>query len=136
MTTFEQETKRLEPKQFQTYSATEDDLLCNLMCRNEVVIVNKGKRKTLAKKYNRQAISIILHHSRTSRVNDFVINLSDLTTEVKEELTLDRIRGTKRQYYKIFNEILCSVVQRLFENLDLVYYHDHLASRIKVRLDK
>jgi hypothetical protein len=60
---------------FQTYAATEDDLFKNLSIRWEVVTVNNpSKRQTLARKYNRQAINIILHHAKTGHVKDFVIN--------------------------------------------------------------
>ncbi|SRR5215204_392485 len=119
----------------QTYAATEDDLFKNLSIRWEVVTINNGKRKTYSKTYNRQAIDIILHHSKTGHVKDFVINESDLRAHVKEELTIKRIGGTPREYYKIVNEIFTNVVRRLFEDLDPVYYHDHLAGKLTVRVE-
>src|SRR5215207_4022195 len=121
----------------QTYAATEDDLFKNLSIRREVVTINNGKskRQTLAPKYNRQAIDIILHHAKTGRVRDFVINESDLRSHVKEELTIKKIGGTPREYYKIVNEIFTNVVRRLFEDLDPVYYHDHLAGKLTVRVE-
>jgi predicted RNase H-like nuclease len=101
----------------------------------EVVTVNNpSKRQTLARKYNRQAINIILHHAKTGHVKDFVINESDLRSHVKEELTIKRIGGTPREYYKLVDEIFSNSVRRLFEDLDLVYYHDHLASKLTVRV--
>jgi hypothetical protein len=119
----------------QTYAATEDDLFKNLSIRREVVTINKpSNRQTLAPKYNRQAIDIILHHSKTGHVKDFVINDSDLRAHVKEELTIKRIGGTPKEYFKIIDEIITTAVRRLFEDIDLVYYHEHLAGKLTVRI--
>jgi hypothetical protein len=92
-------------------------------------------RKTLARKYNRQAIDIILHHSKTGRVRDFIINGSDLRPHIREQLTINKIGGTPKQYHKIVDEIFSSAVRRIFEELDLVYYHEHLAGKLRVRLE-
>ena len=119
----------------QTYAATEDDVLKYLSTTWEVVIVNDGKRKTLARKYNRQAVYIILHHSKTGRVRDFIIYSSDIRRPVKEELTNKRIGGTPKEYHKIVDEIFSNAVRRLFEEIDLVYYHEHLAGKLMVRLE-
>ena len=126
-----------------TYAATEDDLLCSLVTTWEVVAIavnnnngNKNEvRKTLARKYNRQAIDTILHHSKTGRIRDFVINDSDLRPNTREQLTISKIGGTPKQYHKIVDEIFSSAVRRLFEELDLVYYHEHLAGKLRVRLE-
>jgi hypothetical protein len=64
-----------------------------------------------------------------------VINGSDLGQHVKEELTARRIGGTPKQYRKIIDEIFSNAVTRLFEDLDLVYFHDHLANKLHVRLE-
>jgi hypothetical protein len=124
-----------QERQQQTYSATEDDLLSDLLTRWEAVVINDGKRKTFAKKYNRQAIDIILYHSKTGLVRDFVIKESDLRRHTKEELTNKRIGGTPKEYHQIVDEIFSNAVRRLFEELDLVYYHNHLAGKLQVRLE-
>jgi hypothetical protein len=64
-----------------------------------------------------------------------VINSSDLRQHVKEELTARRIGGTPKQYRKIIDEIFSNAVRRLFEDLDLVYFHDHLANKLHVRME-
>jgi hypothetical protein len=76
-----------------------------------------------------------LHHSRTGRVRDFIINSSDIRRPVKEELTNKRIGGTPEEYRKIVDEIFSNAVRRLFEEIDLVYYHGHLAGKLIVRLE-
>ena len=121
-------------KRPQTYAATEDDVLKYLSTTWEVVIVNDGKT-TFALKYNRQALDIILHHSKTGRVRDFVIYSSDIRRPVKEELTNGRIGGTPKEYRRIVDKIFSNAVRRLFEQIDLVYYHEHLAGKLMVRVE-
>jgi hypothetical protein len=123
---------------FPTYAATEDDVLNSLLFRLEPVILrdNNGNviRKTSAKKYNRQALDIILNHSKTGKVKDFIINESDLLRSAREELTNKRIGGTPKEYFKVVEEIFTTAVRRLFEDIDLVYYHEHLAGKLTVRI--
>jgi hypothetical protein len=113
---FTQRQQLEHARQPQTYAATEDDLLCSLVTTWEVVTIavnnsgNKNEvRKTLGRKYNRQAIDIILHHSKTGRIRDFVVNDSDVRPDTREQLTIS--------------------------NIDLVYYHEHLAGKLRVRLE-
>ena len=140
---FSQRQQLEHVRQPQTYAATEDDLLCSLVTTWEVVAIavnnnngNKNEvRKTLARKYNRQAIDTILHHSKTGRIRDFVIYDSDLRPNTREQLTISKIGGTPKQYHKIVDEIFSGAVRRLFEELDLGYYHEHLAGKLRVRLE-
>jgi hypothetical protein len=132
---FPQWYDELRQKRQQTYAATEGDVLTSLSTTWEFVIVNNGKRKTLAKKYNRQALDVILHHSKTGRVRDFVIYSCDISRPVKDELTNERIGGTPKEYRKIVDEIFSNAVRRLFEEIDLVYYHEHLAGKLMVRVE-
>jgi hypothetical protein len=124
--------------QFPTYAATEDDVLTSLLFRLELVTLkdNNGNRtrKTIAKKYNRQALDIILHHSKTGQVKDFIIKESDLMRRAREELTNKRIGGTPEEYFKIIDDIFTNAVRRIFEEIDLVYYHEHLADKLVVRI--
>jgi hypothetical protein len=120
-------------RNLQTYTATEDDLWSQLFWCWEVVTLKNGK-KTFARKYQRQAIDIIIYHSKSGQVKDFIINEFDLRRELREELSIKRIGGTPKEYYKIVDEIFFNAVRRLFEELDLVYYQDHLAGRLRVRL--
>jgi hypothetical protein len=126
-----------QPKEWLTYAASEDLLLSSLREKWAVVVVSKNneKRNTFARKYTSQAISIILHHSKTGKVKDFIINASDLRPELKEQLTARNIGGTPKQYYKIVDEIISNAVTRLFEDLDIVYYHKNLADKLRVRLE-
>jgi hypothetical protein len=134
---FYPEWLKKQERQLQTYSATEDDLLSDLATRWEAVVVNNGdgERRTFAKKYNRQAIDIILYHAKTGHVRDFVIKDSDLQRHTRYELTNKRIGGTPKEYHQIVDEIFSNAVRRLFEELDLVYYHNNLAGKLHVRLE-
>jgi hypothetical protein len=123
-------------RNLQTYAATENDLTSRLHnCWECPVIEGKGRR-TYASKYNRQAIAIILHHSKTGHVKDFVINESDLHSDLKYELTNERIGGTPKEYRNTISEIFTGAVKQLFEDLDAVYYHEHLADKLRVRMTK
>jgi hypothetical protein len=117
----------------QTYAATEDDVLHNLLTCWEVVTIKNGKEKTPVRKYSIQAIAIITHHAKTGQVNDFVIKESDLRRPLRKRLTIEKIGGTPKQYRKIVETIISRAVRRLFEELDLVYYYDHLADKLGVR---
>jgi hypothetical protein len=129
-----------DPNCVSTYAAIKDDLYRNLKFRMEIVIIKDRRNKngkirveTLGNKYLRQAIAIITHHAQSGQVKDFVIKESDLRKDLRGELSIDNIGGNPKQYHKIIKEIFSDSVRRLFEELDIVYYHEHLADRLGVK---
>lgn len=62
-------------------------------------------------------------------VPEFVINESDLSSKVIEELE------SRIDYPNILRDILKQAVGRLFENLDFDRYHLSIARNLKVRVD-
>lgn len=129
-----------DPNCIPTYAAIKDDLYRNLKFRKEIVIIKDKRNKngkirveTLGNKYLRQVIAIITHHAQSGQVKDFVIKESDLRRELRGRLSIDNIGGNSKQYHKIIQEIFSNAVRRLFEELDIVYYHEHLADRLEVK---
>jgi hypothetical protein len=117
----------------QTYTATEDEFLFTLLRTWEVIQLKN--RRTLGNKYQKQAIGIILHHARSGRVKDFIINDHDIRGHLRDQLLLENIGGSRKDRDKIVHEIISNAVRRLFEELDLGYYHNHLIDKLKWRIE-
>jgi hypothetical protein len=62
-------------------------------------------------------------------VPEFVINESDLSSKVIEELE------SRIDYPRILTDILKQAAGRLFENLDFDRYHQSVARNLKVRVE-
>jgi hypothetical protein len=126
--------ENIDPTYLQTYAATEDEFLFTLLRTWEVVKLKNG-RKTLYRKYNKQAIGIILHHARSGKVKDFIINDYDIRGHLRDQLSLENIGGTQKERDKIVHMIISNAVRRLFEELDLEHYHNHLVDKMRWRLE-
>jgi hypothetical protein len=126
--------ENIDPTILQTYAATEDEFLFTLLRTWEVVKPKNG-RTTLAPKYNRQAIGIILHHARSGNVKDFIIHDYDIRGHLRDQLSLKNIGGTQKERDQIVNEIISNAVRRLFEELDLEYYHNYLVDKMRWRIE-
>jgi hypothetical protein len=126
--------ENIDPKILQTYAATEDEFLFTLSRTWEVVKL-KNRPTTLGRKYPKQAIGVILHHARSGNVKDFIINDYDIRRHLRDQLSLENIGGTQKERDQIVYEIISNAVRRLFEELDLEYYHNHLVDKMKWRLE-
>jgi hypothetical protein len=122
------------PTYLQTYAATEDQFLFTLLRAWEVVKLENG-RKTLCRKYPKQTIGIIIHHAKSGNVKDFIINDSDIRGHLRDQLSLENIGGTQNERDEIVYLIISNAVRRLFEELDLEYYHNHLVDIMKWRME-
>ena len=125
--------ENFDPTYLQTYAATEDEFLFTLLRTWEVVKLKNG-RKTLCRKYQKQAIGIIMHHARSGNVKDFMINDCDIRGHLRDQLSLENIGGTQKERDEIVYMIISNAVRRLFEELDLEYYHNLLVDKIKWRM--
>jgi hypothetical protein len=126
--------ENIDPTYLQTYAATEDEFLFTLLRTWEVVKL-KNKRKTLCRKYQKQAIGMILHHARSGNVKDFLINDCDIRGHLRDQLSLESIGGSQKERDEIVYTIISNAVRRLFEELNLEYYHNHLVEKMKWRMD-
>jgi hypothetical protein len=126
--------ENIDPALLQTYAATEDEFLFTLLRTWEVVTLKSGQPK-LGRKYQKQAIGIILHHARSGKVKDIVINDNDIRGHLRDQLSRENIGGTQKERDNIVHEIISNAVRRLFEELDLEYYHNHLIDKLKWRLE-
>ncbi len=126
--------ENIDPTYLQTYAATEDEFLFTLLRTWEVIKLKNG-RKALYRKYSKQAIGMILHHARSGNVKDFIINDYDIRGHLRDQLSLENIGGKQKERDKIVHMIISNAVRRLFEELDLEYYHNYLIDKIRWRLE-
>jgi len=126
--------ENIDPTYLQTYAATEDEFLFTLLRTWEVVKL-KNEEMEQCRKYQRQAIGIILHHARSGNVKDFIINDYDIRGHLRYQLSLENIGGTQKERDKIVHMIISNAVRRLFEELDLEYYHNYLIDKMRWRLE-
>lgn len=106
-----------------------DQLFLNL-CQTKEDITNNNGRTIPVKKYYRQARELMgwIPIARLPS-NEFVINISDLSLKVKEEIESITDIPTTLRY------VLTQAVGRIFENLDFDYYHLSVARNLRVRLE-
>jgi hypothetical protein len=88
--------ENIDPTILQTYAATEDEFLFTLLRTREVVKLKSG-RKTLGRKYQKQAVGTILHHARSGNVRDFIIYDCDIRGHLRDHLSLENIGGTQKE---------------------------------------
>jgi hypothetical protein len=116
---------------------TVDELQLDLCRAKEEIMIDRGfyvngKRsvKTLIiKKYYRQARELMKWIPIARPSPEFVINASDLSTEVIKELSVRADNPDAMGY------ILKQAVGRIFENLDFNLYHLSIARSLKVRVE-
>ena len=126
--------ENIDPKILQTYAATEDEFLFTLLRTWDVAKLKSGEKKQ-SKKYQKQAIGIILHHARSGNLKDFVINDYDIRGHLRDQLSLENIGGTQKERDQIVYEIISNAVRRLFQELDLEYYHNYLIDKMRWRIE-
>jgi hypothetical protein len=126
--------ENVDPTYLQTYAVTEDEFLFTLLRTWEVVKLKNG-RKTLCRKYPKQAIEIIIYHARSGNIKDFIINDCDIRGHLRDQLSLENIGGTLKERDEIVYTIISNAARRLFEELDLGYYHNYLVDKMKWRME-
>lgn len=100
------------------------------LCKTQVTITKDNGRTITVRKYYRRArelmkwLPVIKLPS-----NEYVINLSDLTPRIREELESVSKTPITLRY------VLTQAVGRIFENLDFDYYHLSVARNLRVRLE-
>ena len=80
------------------------------------------------KKYYRQALTNFYTIPVWKPSPSFIINISDLSEKVKNELDDYYKKGHK----KIINYVVTEAVTRIFENIDKVYFHQSIKKNLKV----
>jgi hypothetical protein len=116
---------------------TVDELQLDLCRAKEVITIDRGYyvngqrsvKKLTVHKYYRQAWELRKWIPIARSPPEFVINASDLSPKVIEEL------GGRVDDPDVFGYILKQAVGRIFENLDFNRYHQSIARGLKVRLE-
>ena len=139
MTTDEIIISNPQNKDFSDYVATEDEFWTTeylvdklFLCLAEVkeTIVDKDTcREIHVRKYYRQARELFKWIPIAKPSPVFVISISDLTPEIKNEIVAIDSEDTLTYALK-------QAVGRIFENLDFDYYHLSIAKNLKVKLQK
>ena len=90
----------------------------------------EGEQPIAVSKYYRQAKEIMFLISVTRPTVPFIVNVSDFSTKVMQELEkLHRLGDIKTISY-----VLTSAVGKIFENVNFEYYHGSIMRNLKVRL--
>jgi hypothetical protein len=97
--------------------------------RNFYVNGQMSVKKLIVRKYYRQARELMKWIPIAKPSPEFVINASDLSPKVIEELEV-RISDPST-----FRYILKQAAGRVFENLDFDYYHLNVARNLRVRIE-
>ena len=116
---------------------TVDELQLDLCRVKEEILIDRGFyvdgkksiKKLTVKKYYKQARELMGLIPKIRTVPEFVINSSDLSPKVIEEL---EVRADNPE---AFGYILKEAAGRIFENLDFKRYHQSVARSLKVRLE-
>lgn len=137
-------TQEQQPSPVKSVEVTEElwsiectvDELQRDLCRVKEQIVMPGinwghnyPETRIVRKYYRQAWQLILRIPIERPAPEFVINASDLSPKVIEEL------GVRADNPQAFGYILKQAVGRIFEEMDYDYYHQSVARCLKVRLE-
>ena len=128
---FAKESEKVVDRNYWTTECAKDELFLNL-ARVEETITKKGEdniKILRVKKYYRQARGLMRWIPIARPPPDFVINTSDLTPEVKQEIE------SLIPYPKTLQEVTHDAVGRIFENLDFRYYHLSIARNLRVRFE-
>jgi hypothetical protein len=106
-----------------------DELFLNL-CDTKETITNNNGRSITVRKYPREARELMKWIPIVRLVlNEFVVNVSDLTPRIRQELkSISKTPSTLRY-------VLTQAVGRIFENLDFEYYHMSIARSLRVKLE-
>jgi hypothetical protein len=105
-----------------------DELFLNLAGIREMLTTDEGKTISVRKYYSR-ARELMMWIPIARPPPEFVINASDLSHKVIEELEI-RVDNPDAIGY-----ILKQAAGRIFENLDFNRYHQSIARSLKVRLE-
>ena len=116
---------------------TVDELQLDLCGVKEEILIDRGFyvdgkksiKKLTVKKYYKQARELMGLIPKIRTVPEFVINSSDLSPKIIEEL---EVRADNPE---AFGYILREAAGRIFENLDFKRYHQSVARSLKVRLE-
>jgi len=106
-----------------------DELFLGLVQVKETVHI-EGK-EIHVRKYQRQARNLFKWIPIARPSPAFIIYISDLTPELKDQLKELISKSPDNLPY-----VLTEAVGRIFENLDFDYYHISIARNLKVRLEK
>ena len=106
-----------------------DKLLLRLAEIKETIINKDTGRKIHVRKYYRQARELFKWIPIAKPSPAFVIYISDLTPEIRNEIVAIDSEDTLTYALK-------QAVGRIFENLDFDYYHLSIAKNLKVKLQK
>jgi hypothetical protein len=118
-----------EQREYWTIECLIDQIFLNL-CGTRQTIINDNGRSVTIRKYYAQAREL-MRWIPIARLpsNEFVINISDIRPEIREEI--ESIANN----HKILQYVLTQVVGRIFENLDFEYYHLSVARNLRVRFE-
>lgn len=118
------------PTEFWTLEYFVDKIFLCLVQVKETVL--NGGKEIHIRKYYRQAKELIKWIPIARPSPAFIINVSDLTQELKNQI--EHLMATSPpdnlQY------VLTQAAGRIFENLDFQYYHTSIARNLRVRLEK
>jgi hypothetical protein len=116
-------------KEYWTTECLIDQLFLNL-CSSRQTITNDSGRTITIRKYYTQARELMkwIPIARLPS-NEFVINISDIISAIREEIESLANSPKTLQY------ILTQAVGRIFENLDFEYYHLSIARNLRVRFE-
>jgi hypothetical protein len=120
---------RNEQKEYWTIECLIDQLFLNL-CSSKQTIINDNGRALTIRKYYAQARELMKWVPIAKLPsNEFVINISDITSVVRKEIENLGNNPKTLQY------ILTQAAGRIFENLDFEYYHLSIARNLRVRFE-
>jgi hypothetical protein len=129
ITEFEQNSEgRNEQKEYWTTECLVDQLFLNLCSSRQTIINDNGRTFTVGKYYS-QAHRLMKWIPIAKPAPEFVINISDLKPEVRKEIESIIDSPMTLQY------VLTQAVGRIFENIDLNYYHLSIARNLKVKFE-
>jgi hypothetical protein len=118
-----------EQKEYWTIECLVDQLFLNL-CSSRQTITNSEGRTITVRKYYRRARELMkwIPIARLPS-NEFVINISDIKPAIIKEIE------SVANNHKTLQYVLTQAVGRIFENLDLEYYHLSIARNLRVRIE-
>jgi hypothetical protein len=122
---------------------TVDELQRDLYWTTEEITIDRGyyvdgqkSVKTLTvRKYYRRAKELMKWIPIARPAPEFVINASDLSPKVIEELEVRADNSNSNSNSDTIGYILKQAVGRIFENIDFDQYHISIARSLKVRIE-